>query len=316
MAFSTSDRYQAIAAEWQGAAGQLIPSWSRFAKLVTDKGSTQMTRFADMPIGNLQTWNGGENSISSVSYGSSHEQTVALVGKGSLVKLTNIDVLNNPRLVEMKAAELLQSVESTVEQIVYSTLSNSFVDSVDNGASSTTEVCSNGHKIDTTGNGTGDTDQSNLLTAALSYDGLNSAVEKMQSFRTFSNEPQGLGRGAMTLICHPSNRAVAHRLCQSADLIQHTSTPDSDATAASTATLTGNSNVNNGISYITSSYLTSSTDWFLIDNDNTPVSVWIPYAPTLDIQQLDSHVTQLSVSLWVKSWVDVPCAGIVGSDVA
>tara|TARA_R110000824_G_scaffold122292_3_gene279213 strand:+ start:316 stop:1251 length:936 start_codon:yes stop_codon:yes gene_type:complete len=310
LAYSGSDKYQSLSAEWGQAISQYQPTWTNFVDLVTDTGSTTQVRFADAPVASLNSWD-GSTAITQATYQSSHEQTVTLAGAASRLVLNDIDVRMDSGLVERKASALLEAVQATVETQVYSLLESTFTSTMSNGVgSAVTEICSNSHGYDSNNDGTGDAYQSNALTTALSYDGLNTALEKGHKWKNFAGEPMGLFRGNSTLIVSPKNRAVAAKLCDSANILASGTT--------SSAVFMGSTNPNQGVKYIVSSHLTADDDdWWLLDNQNTPVKVWMPFAPKLTISSdQNTHGVELCCSIWLKAFVECPPNGIIGANVA
>lgn len=311
MAYAVGDKYAAIASEWSQAITQYAPTWSQFAELITDQGSTSLQRFADTPVSTLQSWAGGSTEITAVPYGSTHEQTVSLGGQGSRIVLDNIDIRMDSGLVERKASELLNATQMTIESAVYSLLESTFTASIDNGAGGTTEIVSAGHMYDADGSdATLDASQSNLLTTALSYDGLNSALELGYKWKNTMGTPMGLFRGPSTLVVSPKNRAIAAKLCDSAELL-------ASGTSTSGAVFMGNQNPNTGLGYVVSSHLTADDDdWWVVDNTAAPIKVWVPFSPTISITENTSAQTVLTCSVWLKAFCDAPANGIIGANVA
>ena len=312
MSYAIGDKYASLVSEWSQAITQYAPTWSQFAELVTDQGSTSLQRFADTPVAALQSWAGGDTEITKVPYGSTHEQTVALGGQGSRIVLDNIDIRMDSGLVERKAAELLNATQMTIESAVYSLLESTFTATIPSGESGgTTAICSDTHYYDANGDdATLDSIQSNKLSSALSYDGLSSAFELGMRWKNSMGSPMGLFRGPSTLVVSPKNRAVAAKLCDSAELL-------ASGTSTSGAVFMGNKNPNQGLGYVVSSHLTADDDdWWLLDNTAAPIKVWVPFTPSISITENTSAQTVLTCSVWLKAFCDAPANGIIGANVA
>lgn len=306
MAYSSNDALQTIAKEATEALQAFTPTWQKFANIFTDEVAV-MRRWADHGVGSLKTWD-GSSEITTAAYQSSREQTISPSGYASKVVLTDFDVKTMPNLVEKKTFQLLQGVEQRIEQLVYSTLEAGFTTSVDVGGSTDPIISAFSSYIDTTGNGTYDTAQSNLLTAALSPSALNSAREKLANQKTPDNEPAGMGRGSMSLLVNPKNGALAKQLTGSAEL--------GNVTLSADGTGNLNPNFNSGISYIASPWIDADDDdWFLVE-DQTSVSVWLPYAPRVFANQTNAGSYELCATVWMAAWIDTPPLGVIGSNVA
>lgn len=313
--YSVSDRYATLTRQFSETLAEWAPSWTRFAKLYTDQ-TPSLRFYADQPPAILNTWGGADtDTIATPSVGATHTQTVTLEGKAGGVHIRAVDLALQPNLIEECVSRLYTSVTKTVESVVYSALENVFSSAVDDGNGSTTPICSAGHKFKPIGYTSGAlSSQSNLLTSAFSGASLSSALQLMQNYKSFLGIPAGYGMGECVLIVSPQNGDLADQMAKSSQSI--TTFPD----AANIQTATGAAmNPRQGmLDVVKSSLLTADPDdWYLIDKANTPVFVWMPFAPSLVVyEDYANHTIKATVSCFMKAGVQTPPGAIVGSNVA
>lgn len=224
------------------------------------------------------------------------------------------DIRLDPTLLDRKAAEMFDAAGRTIEKSVYAALEAGFSTAVDNGSYSgnsggTTNVLGGTFYLSDDS-----TTQSNGLTDALSATSLAAARQKMVEWKTWTQDPMGLGYGPMALVVSPKNEDLALQLVGS-PLSRETFS--STVTAASGALI--NPQAGRSIEVVVSPYLTADEDdWFLIETGNqSPVFYWTQAAPHMVIaEKPEDQSVVMSVSIFHKVFIQTPPNGIIASNVA
>ena len=315
--FSTSNKYQDLISQWNNSMKEQTMSFEPFTRIHT-ADAPSIRRWSDLPIGRMPDWNGSA-AIAAQAVGATNVNTYSTQGKALKVELLAFDVKHNPNLVQDKMMELQNSIIKTANALVFGTLQGAFSATYDDGAGGTPTVIGSLNKYASAGDADGvlDQDQSNSLTAGLSYDGLASAIQLMQRFRDASGEPFGMGTGPLVLIVPTELFQVATNLAGSAGLIVSGS-----MTAAAAATKIGDANpyASQGLQVVSSPLLSDTNNWFLCEpsaGGHTPVNFWTSGLPTINVTVDEANLkTVITAGAYMQSWVDGPASGLVGSEVA
>ena len=319
--FGVDNAYEALASEWEQGLRSRSMMFEPFTRIHTDNAAS-IRRFSDLPIGRMPNWNGSE-SITTQQVGAVNANTYTPQGKAFKAEILNFDLIHNPQIVQKKIAQMADSVVSTMNAEVFSALAGAFTATYNTGATSggdETTIISTAHKHAGVGAGDGvmDTDQSNKLTQALSYDSLSNALQLIQDFKDPSGEPLGLGREGLVLIVPSALYADAVNLVGSDSLLLSESA-DNQGSAYANVTKIGSRNPYGGgyIQVVSSPYLSDANDWFLCEtaaSDRTPVNMWTVGLPTINVTVDEANLkTVITAAAHVKAWVDGPSAGLVGS---
>lgn len=149
----------------------------------------------------------------------------------------------------------------------------------------------------------GEGTQANLLTAALSATALDSAIQLLNKYKSDRGIPLHLGlSGGLTLVVSPKNRRLALQLMGS---------------AVDSSNLQLNVFQGDIGSVVVWNLTTDDDDWFLIDQANAPVGMYISQLPSLMINPSDDGLFVHMVAEYSAVPFKLPTeAGIVGSNVA
>ena len=301
-AYGSANKYAPLAQKWTSAILDYTPTWSAFAAIQAPgntAGSLQV--FHDLSVGELSAWTDG-SAITAGSYGAGPVQTITATGKGLKVELKRGDVVRDPGLIDRKAAELVNAAQREIEKAVYTALdtSPSTAYSVGGGLRNYLSGTGDPHPLED-----GVTTQFNDIATALSNASLEDARVTMRKWKNFGDgSPIGLGNGPLVLVVPPDLEGLANRITGSASF-------GSELTA-----LQGEMNPHSQRNYtvVSSPYLTSTVEWFLIDPAAAPIRVFAPVAPHLAIEeQAGDQLTVLSISMEVTSFIQAPPDGLVGS---
>ena len=309
VAYGTSNIYEALASAWAPLMQNMdMSDVEQFTRFHNDNVAA-IRRWCDLPIGRLASWDGADNAITAQKVGSTGQTVTHTPGNYALkVAINNFDVVHNPQLVDQKVQELSRAVQKTAKSLIFGALNGGFTTTYPDGAGSTAELFNTSHRYAGAGDADGvlDQTQSNILTADLTYSGLNSAITLLQNWKDQSGEPVGLGRAGMVLIVPSELRAAAVNLTGGTLLGSETK-----------------SNVNpigtGAISVVASPYLSAldANNWFLCETaagGSTPVNFWTSGLPSLNITVDEANLqTVITAAGYMKAWIDGPPAGIVGS---
>ena len=334
--YSVSDKHQTLISEWNLEMQSFVPSWSAFCELITDDAAA-LRRWSDTPSGVMPTIDTALTNNTSITstakYKSVAEQTITPTAKGSGTFVHQLDTRFDSGLIDKRAESLLRSAQNTIEEGVFSFLAGGFNSLVDNandsgGGETTSNIFSaydpppaaypqaaGFHYKTGMDEASTNAQYSTKIATALSASGLSAAREMMRKQFTYNGVPAGFGMGNLALVVPIELEDEAIQATRSAELI---TTQTSSVTAATGATI--NPHSLRGYQIITSGYLSDSSDWFLVDasTQESPVKVWVPAAgaPKLNVWQNPNGNTELSVSFFMRVFIDAPVAGIVGSSVA
>ena len=92
-----------------------------------------------------------------------------------------------------------------------------------------------------------------------------------------------LDRGPLALIVPPELGYTARRLVGSPEHFQTTTNGADEGWAATGSQI--NPQFNRPFSVIESAYLTDADNWYLINQEQTPLNMWVPSAPSIVIAQ-------------------------------
>ena len=308
--YGVSNVYTALSEEWRARMAGQSMAFEAFTRIHTDEVA-QIRRWNDLPIGKMPTRTDQTLAFQQQLIGATGVNTFDPLNKGLTVRINNFDVKHNPGKVQEVLDQLQSSVVSTMNDLVFSKLKAGFTDVYDAGAGGNEALIGTGHRYANGYDGVLDETQSNKLEAALSYDGLSSAIQLMQQFKDQSGTPYGLGYGNLVLVVPPGLYSTARNLVGSSEII-----------IGGTAAKMGASNPYGmgNIQVVSSAFLTDPSDWFLCETSasgSTPVNFWTSGLPQIKVSEDDASLqTVITASAYMNSWIDGPAAGIVGSLVA
>lgn len=144
--------------------------------------------------------------------------------------------------------------------------------------------------------------QNNLLTAALSEAGLDSAIQLLNKYKDDRGVPLHLGmRGNLKLIVGPKNRKTARELVFS-------EVSGADMQINSVGEL-----INDVVVW---NWTTDEDDWFLVDGNNSPLGMYIAEAPTVRVAMQTNGLFVDMIAEYQAIPFKLPYEyGIIGSNV-
>jgi hypothetical protein len=299
-AYGSSNKYAPIAQRWTSALLDYSPTWSAFAAVVGKEGDSSLQVYHDLTIGELSgSWTDG-GAIPDGDVGSGPVQTITASGKGLKVTLKRGDIVRDSTLISRKSAELVNAAKREIEKAVYTSLDTSPTTAYSVGGGLRNYLSGTGdpHPLED-----GVTTQFNDLNAALANDSLEDARVTLRRWKNFGDgSPLGLGAGPLVLVVPPDLEGLANRITGSASM-------DHDSTVGIL-----NPHSQRNYTVISSPYLTSTTEWFLIDPMAAPVKVFAPVSPHLAIEeQAADQQTVISVTMEIAAFIEGPPDGLVGS---
>jgi len=308
--YTTSDRYETAVARYaEDMANNWLPQFELICKLSNEPGAAKRV-YADYPVGQIGAHD--TSTITEMTHGATAVQTATPTAYSAKYKFSEIEQRRNPELLLEAADKLITGCKRTFESLVFSQLPLGI---------STTEVTT-GHdgaakKIfsDTHGYGTGAGEQSNLGTSALSATSLAAGRVALRKWKTQSGEPAELDRGPLVLVVPPELGDTARRLVGSPEYFQTTTNSADQGWAATGAQI--NPMADRPFTVCESAYLSDADNWYLINQEHTPLNMWIPSAPSIVIaQDIANRDWIVSVLFEASVYWRAPVSGCYGASVS
>tara|TARA_Y100001963_G_scaffold26241_2_gene35741 strand:+ start:2237 stop:3178 length:942 start_codon:yes stop_codon:yes gene_type:complete len=299
--YDTTNKYEIVVQEFERTLGLWQSQFEKVCNVEVEPNAASKRVYAEHPVADIPTWNGTEE-ISALSHGVSHKVTVSPDSFGGRMTFNEIEEARDPGLVQRGATRLTAAVQRTLESLVFNKLEAGDSESVDNGAGGTINIYHAEHPY-----GSGDGTQTNLVAGALAGSSLDSARAILRGWKNAAGQPLELDRGPLALVVPPALGDTARRLVGSAQYFQSVGTSSGGATGAQL-----NPMAERQIEVVETAYLASSTEWYLIARDFTPLNLWLPTVPSLRIlQNPTKRLYEVSVIFEAKAYYTAPVQGIV-----
>tara|TARA_Y100000310_G_scaffold332887_1_gene409339 strand:+ start:750 stop:1733 length:984 start_codon:yes stop_codon:yes gene_type:complete len=321
-AYSVSDKYTTAINRYAEDLGNWVPQFEAIAEISAENAGAKQV-YNDYPVGQIGAHD--TTTITQMSHGAG--ATVSSITPNAYSArylFTEIEESRDPGLVLRGAEKLLQGVKRTFESLVFSALPSGMdTTQVNTGHSAAARYIFSA----THGYGSGSAVQSNLGTSALSQTSLNSARVAMRKWKGQSGEPLEMDRGPLALVVPPELGDTARRLVGSPQYAvtysdNTISTSGADVALASAGAIgTSGSSINphfgRAFTVIESAYLSDENNWYLINQENTPLNIWIPTTPSISVDRDPANRNWVvSVLFEAKVYWRAPVSGCFGANVS
>jgi len=308
-AYSVSDKYTTAINRYAEDLANWIPQFEQIAEISSENAGAKQV-YNDYPVGQIPTHD--TTTIDTMTHGAG--ATVSSITPGAYSArylFTEIEESRDPGLILRGAEKLLGGVKRTFESLVFSALPDGFATTqVNTGHSAAAKYVFSA----THGYGSASATQSNLGTSALSQTSLNSARVAMRKWRGQSGEPLEMDRGPLALVVPPELGDTARRLVGSPMYSQLHETSTADITGSGATGGDINPMFARPFTVIESAYLTDENNWYLINMDNTPLNIWIPTPPSINVgRDVANRNWVVSVLFEAKVYWRAPITGAHGS---
>jgi len=248
---------------------------------------------AETPVANIPAWaDPSSDNLATLAHGSSHTTSVSASAYGGRLVFTEIEEAREPGLVASAASKLTLAVQRTLESLVFTRLEAGDDDTVDNGNGGTITVFNTAHP-------SGGAANNNKGAGALDEGTLDTARQSMRGWLNAAGQPMELDRGPLALVVPPALGDTARKLVQ--------------APAVSSAIIPM---ANRAITVVETAYLSSTTEFYLVAQDFTPLNLWMPTPPTMRILQDPANRTySVSVVFEATAYWAAPIQGIYAGNV-
>lgn len=281
--YTVSDTYTTFVLNYLPTYSAQPALYLPFSEIIPIRNAEDIVVSAYQPPPNPVVWDGRSIPTLVDALGATHQDAVALSGKGIRFSIwyKDIDKKGGEYVASIAQACAILGQQSIMKSVALA-LINGFSSTVDNGAGSTTTFFSNSHYRED------GTTQDNLVTDDLTPAALDVGWQTIARWTDWSGNPLNLAMYPMTLLVDPHKDAIA-RLCVAPTSAANISPVDGGASVV-TQQVTNplaarNIRVEN---YNFAAIGGDEDDWYLIPHGpmgmSRPLKIWIQREPQVVIE--------------------------------